>query len=104
MKGKTYSEVRKFLLGNRGTIVKVTVEHAATGQSETVTITRDAVSLPSIPLAYMVKPGVGYIAMTGGFNTTTPMSMAAHAINNAAERALSMQTDALPICVSSIFS
>ena len=71
MRGKTFSEVRKFLLGPRGTVVKVTVEHAATKQSETVTITRDAVSLPSIPQAYIVKPGVGYIAMTGGFNLTT---------------------------------
>jgi len=71
MKGKSFPEVRKFLLGPLGTVVKVTVEHAATGQSETVTITRDAVSLPSIPQAYMVKPGVGYVAMTGGFNTTT---------------------------------
>ena len=71
MKGKTFPEVRKFLLGALGTIVKVTVEHADTGQSETVTITRDAVSLPSIPQAYMVRPNVGYVAMTGGFNTTT---------------------------------
>lgn len=71
MVGKSYPEVRKFLLGERGTLVKVTVEHTATGQSETVTITRDAVSLPSIPQAYMLKPGVGYIAMTGGFNLTT---------------------------------
>jgi len=45
MKGKTYPEVRKFLIGTRGTVVKVTVEHAATGQSETATITRDAVPL-----------------------------------------------------------
>jgi carboxyl-terminal processing protease len=71
MKNKNFSEVRKFLLGPLGTVVKVTVEHAATGQSETVTITRDAVALPSIPQAYMVRPGVGYVAMTGGFNTTT---------------------------------
>jgi carboxyl-terminal processing protease len=71
MKGKSYAEVRKFLLGALGTVVKVTVEHPATGQTETVTITRDAVSLPSIPQAYMVRPGVGYVAMTGGFNTTT---------------------------------
>ena len=71
MKGKTYPEVRKFLLGARGTVVKVTVEHSATGQSETVTITRDAVALPSVPQAYMLKPGVGYVAMTGGFNLTT---------------------------------
>ena len=71
MVGKPFPEVRKFLLGPRGTVVKVTVLHAASGQKETVTITRDAVSLPSIPQAYMVKPGVGYIAMTGGFNQTT---------------------------------
>jgi carboxyl-terminal processing protease len=71
MKEKTYPEVRKFLLGPRGTVVKVTVEHAGTGQTETVTITRDAVSLPSVPQAYMLRPGVGYVAMTGGFNLTT---------------------------------
>ena len=71
MKGKTYPEVRKFLLGPRGTTVKVTVEHPATRQSETVSIVRDAVSLPSIAQAYMLRPGVGYVAMTGGFNLTT---------------------------------
>jgi carboxyl-terminal processing protease len=71
MKGKTFPEVRKFLLGPRGTTVRVTVEHAATRQSETVNIIRDAVSLPSIAQAYMLRPGVGYVAMTGGFNLTT---------------------------------
>lgn len=71
MRGKTYPEVRKFLLGPRGTTVKVTVEHEATKQSETVSIVRDAVSLPSISQAYMLKQGVGYVAMTGGFNLTT---------------------------------
>ena len=71
MKGKTYPEVRKFLLGPRGTTVKVTVEHPGNHQSETVSIIRDAVSLPSIAQSYMLRPGVGYVAMTGGFNLTT---------------------------------
>ena len=71
MRGKTFPEVRKFLLGPRDTTVKVTVEHEANKQSETVNIVRDAVSLPSIAQAYMLKPGVGYVAMTGGFNLTT---------------------------------
>ena len=71
MRGKTYPEARKFLLGPRNTTVKVTVEHEANKQSETVSIVRDAVSLPSIAQAYMLKPGVGYVAMTGGFNLTT---------------------------------
>src|SRR5215510_8970081 len=71
MKGKTYPEVRKFLLGARGTTVRVTVEHPADHQEETVSIIRDAVSLPSIAQAYMLRPGVGYVGMTGGFNLTT---------------------------------
>jgi carboxyl-terminal processing protease len=36
-----------------------------------VDIVRDAVPQPSIAEAYMIRPGVGYIAMTGGFNQTT---------------------------------
>ncbi|MFN2532146.1 MAG: S41 family peptidase [Pyrinomonadaceae bacterium] len=71
MRGKTYPEVRKFLLGARGTEVKVTVEHPGTHQTETVSIIRDAVSLPSISQAYMLRPGVGYVGMSGGFNLTT---------------------------------
>jgi len=71
MAGKTYVEVRKFLVGPRGTVVKVTVEHAANKRTETVTITRDAVSVPSIPQAYLIRPGVGYVAMTGSFSETT---------------------------------
>ena len=71
MRNKPYPEVRKLLIGPRNTKVKVTVKHLLTGKTETVEITRDAVSLPSVPEAYMVRPGVGYVAMTGGFNTTT---------------------------------
>ena len=71
MRNKTFSEVRKFLIGPRGTKVKVTVQHLANGKVDTVEITRDAVPLPSIPEAYIIRPGVGYVAMTGGFNTTT---------------------------------
>jgi carboxyl-terminal processing protease len=71
MRGKPYYDVREHLRGPRGSVVKVTVERAATGNKETVEITRDAVPQPSIPEAYMVRPGVGYVALTGGFNTTT---------------------------------
>jgi carboxyl-terminal processing protease len=71
MRGQPYYEVSKRLRGPLGTSVKVTIEHAATARTETVEITRDAVPQPSIPEAYMIKPGVGYIALTGGFNFTT---------------------------------
>jgi carboxyl-terminal processing protease len=71
MLGKPFSDVRNFLRGPRGTTAKITVERYGTGKRETVEITRDAVPQPSIPEAYMIRPGVGYIAMTGGFNQTT---------------------------------
>ncbi|MFL6208376.1 MAG: S41 family peptidase [Pyrinomonadaceae bacterium] len=69
--GKPSSEVRDRLRGPRGSNVKVTIERAADGQKQTVEITRDAVPQPSVPDAYMIKPGVGYIDMTRGFNYTT---------------------------------
>ncbi len=71
MRGKPYYEVRTHLRGPRGSIVKVTVERGTPRRTETVEITRDAVPQPSIPEVYMIRPGVGYVAMTGGFNLTT---------------------------------
>ncbi|HEX6278795.1 MAG TPA: S41 family peptidase, partial [Pyrinomonadaceae bacterium] len=69
--GKAFPEVRNMLRGPRGTPVKLVVERHGTGHKETVNIVRDAVPQPSIPEAYMIRPGVGYISMTGGFNQTT---------------------------------
>jgi carboxyl-terminal processing protease len=71
MLGKPFSDVRNFLRGPRGTLAKLVVERYGTGKRETVDIVRDAVSQPSISEAYMIRPGVGYIAMRGGFNQTT---------------------------------
>ncbi len=71
MLGKTFSEVRNSLRGPRGTHAKIIVERYETGKRETVEIIRDAVSQPSIAEAYMIRPTVGYIAMNGGFNSTT---------------------------------
>jgi carboxyl-terminal processing protease len=70
-KGKSSAEVRDWIRGPRGSAVRVTVERASNGATETVSISRDAVSQPSVPDAYMIRPGVGYIALTGGFNRTT---------------------------------
>ena len=71
MAGKFSSEVRDKIRGPRGSVVKITVERASNLKPETVEITRDAVPQPSIPDAYMMRPGVGYIGMTQGFNYTT---------------------------------
>jgi len=69
--GKTSLEVRDKIRGPRGSVVKITVEGAADKRVRTVEITRDAVPQPSVPDAYMLKPGVGYVDMTRGFNYST---------------------------------
>jgi carboxyl-terminal processing protease len=71
VKGKQSGDVRDMLRGARGTTVRVTVERASNAARETVEITRDAVPQPTVPDAYFIKPGVGYIDMTRGFNYTT---------------------------------
>ena len=71
MRGKQSIEVRDKIRGPRGSTVKLTLERAADKRIENVDIVRDAVPQPSIPDAYMLKPGVGYIDMTRGFNFTT---------------------------------
>ena len=71
MTGKASLEVRDKIRGPRGSVVKVTIERAADNRLQTVEIKRDVVPQPSIPDAYMIKPGVGYIDMTRGFNYST---------------------------------
>ena len=71
MTGKPSLEVRDKIRGPRSSVVKVTIERAADNRLQTVEIKRDVVPQPSIPDAYMIKPGVGYIDMTRGFNYST---------------------------------
>lgn len=71
MHGKSSAEVRDKIRGPKDSLVKVTVTRASTGKIETVDIIRGAVSQPSVPDAYMIKPGVGYVDMTRGFNYDT---------------------------------
>ena len=71
MTGKTSLEVRDKIRGPRGSTVRLTLERASDKRIEKVDIVRDAVPQPSIPDAYMLKPSVGYIDMTRGFNYTT---------------------------------
>jgi carboxyl-terminal processing protease len=71
MTGKSSLEVRDKIRGPRGSQVKLTLERASDKRIEKVEITRDVVPQPSIPDAYILRPGVGYIDMTRGFNYTT---------------------------------
>jgi carboxyl-terminal processing protease len=64
-------QVRDNLRGELGVEVKVTVRRAGAAEPITVTLDRAAVDLPSISSYYIVKPGIGYIALSRGFHSTT---------------------------------
>jgi len=71
MTGKASLDVRDKIRGPRGSVVKITLERAADKRVQTYEITRDAVAQPSVPDAYVLRPGVGYVDMTRGFNYST---------------------------------
>ena len=64
-------QVRDNLRGELGTEVKVTVRRVGQAEPITVSLERAAVDLPSISGSYIVKPGLGYVALSRGFHSTT---------------------------------
>jgi carboxyl-terminal processing protease len=64
-------QVRDNLRGELGAEVKVTIRRAGVAEPITVPLDRGAVDLPSISGYYMVKPDVGYVALSRGFHSTT---------------------------------
>lgn len=64
-------QVSKNVRGARGKEVSLKVERAGSEAPLYFTIVRDAVALPTIRNAYMVRTGTGYIGLTGGFQRTT---------------------------------
>lgn len=71
MSGQTSEVVRDKIRGANGSSFRLTVERAATGRTEILEIRRNRVPQPSIPDAYILRPGVGYIDLTESFNYTT---------------------------------
>ena len=66
------AEVSKNVRGALGTTVTLKVERAGSQMPTYVSVARGSVPLPSIRLAYMIRPGVGYVGATGtpGFTST----------------------------------
>ncbi|HEY0460074.1 MAG TPA: S41 family peptidase [Pyrinomonadaceae bacterium] len=71
MSGKNSSVVRDKVRGKKGTLVKVLIERGETKKQEVIELRRNRVPQPTIPDAYMLRPGIGYIDMSEGFNYTT---------------------------------
>ena len=67
----TSEQVSKNVRGGKNEPVTIKVERAGSEGPMDFTIVRDAVPLPSIRNEYMIKPGTGYVGLTGGFQHTT---------------------------------
>jgi carboxyl-terminal processing protease len=64
-------QVSKRVRGGKGEPVKLKVDRAGSEAPLDFTIIRDSVPLPSIRNAYMLRPGTGYVGLTGGFQSTS---------------------------------
>ncbi|HSU26142.1 MAG TPA: S41 family peptidase [Pyrinomonadaceae bacterium] len=63
--------VSEKIRGRVGSVLRLSVERASNGQTETVELKRSRVPQPSVTDAFMLRPGVGFIALTGGFTFST---------------------------------
>ncbi|HEX4949487.1 MAG TPA: S41 family peptidase [Blastocatellia bacterium] len=70
-KGWSQQEVLNHVRGERGTEVKISVERVGEPVPLTFNIVRDEVPYPSVRNHFIARPGVGYIALTNGFNKKT---------------------------------
>jgi carboxyl-terminal processing protease len=73
--GLTTSEVADMLKGPRGTVVKITVVREGYGDPLVFTVTRDEIPRHSVDIAFMLKPGIGYVRLSA-FNETTDREIA----------------------------
>src|ERR1700687_3141305 len=73
--GLSTSEVADMLKGPKGTVVKITVSREGYAEQLVFTVTRDEIPRHSVDIAFMLKPGVGYIRLSG-FNETTDREIA----------------------------
>ena len=72
----TSEQVSKNVRGGLGEPVTIKVERAGRQEPLYVTIVRAAVPLPSIRNSYMIRPGTGYIGLTGGFQRSSDNELA----------------------------
>src|ERR1700719_1703145 len=73
--GLTTSDVADMLKGAKGTIVKITISREGYTDSLVCTVWRDDTPRHSVDIAFLLKPGIGYVRLSG-FNETTDREIA----------------------------
>jgi len=74
-KDYTSSEVSKNVRGERGTTVNIKIGRAGIEKPFEYNIVRGGVPLPSIRNYFMLRDGVGYVGLGGGFQETTAQEL-----------------------------
>jgi carboxyl-terminal processing protease len=74
--GLTSSEVADMLKGPKGTVVHIAMKRVGYTEALNFTVTRDEIPKHSVDLDFDVKPGIGYIKLSG-FNETTDSELSA---------------------------
>src|SRR5205814_2106773 len=67
----TQADALKYVRGERGTTVEVTIERVGETQPLSFKIERDEIPYPSVRNSFMLRLEIGYIGLTGGFNQAT---------------------------------
>jgi len=73
--GLTTTQVADMLKGPKGTVVKITVTREGYNDPLNFTVTRGEIPRHSVDLAFMIRPGIGYIKLSS-FNETTDREVA----------------------------
>ncbi len=73
--GLSTSEVADMLKGPKGTVVKITISREGYSELLVFTVTRDEIPRHSVDVTFLLKPGIGYIRLSG-FNETTDREIA----------------------------
>ena len=63
--GKTTSQLRDMLRGQRGTSITVKVKREATNEVIERTVTREKIKIDDVPYSGILREGVGYISLRG---------------------------------------
>jgi carboxyl-terminal processing protease len=73
--GLTTTDVADMLKGAKGTVVKITISREGYAEPLVFTVVRDEIPRHSVDIAFLLKPGIGYIRLSG-FNETTDREIA----------------------------
>src|SRR5260370_3668843 len=73
--GLTTSDVADMRKGAKGTVVKIAVSREGYSEPLVFTVTRDEIPRHSVDIAFLLKPGIGYVRLSG-FNETTDHEIA----------------------------